>query len=215
MRSSPAQHSRGRNRLKKSYFSHPDKDSKALRFLLRLIPSNGDADDTDRDLRRVAKNLGGSASNTKTTSYGAVELDVFLPSRRDFDLYLAAVEPFGKIEFYRDLQEAPPFLSPPEAVAEAVTLFNAERFWEAHEVLESVWRVAEGEEKRLLQGLILVCAAFVHVQKKEQAVANGVARRALPLLPQKEGVYHGVDLGTLRRKLEDSIQAGRLALFTL
>lgn len=186
-----------------------------MRFLLRFIPMIGDTEKTEDTLRAIAKSLGGRAANTKTTSYRALEIDVFLPSRQDFDLFLATVEPLGKIEFFRDLQEPAPFLTTADAVAEAVRLFDGERFWEAHEVLESVWRVANGEEKKVLQGLILVCAAFVHVQKGEESVAIGVARRALPLLPERDVVYHGVDLGTLRRKLEDSIQTGRVSLFGL
>jgi uncharacterized protein len=186
-----------------------------MRFLFRVLPSNGDARVVDAALRGVARSVGGKAVNSKTTSYGAVELDVFLPSRQDFDLFLAAIEPLGKVEFHKDLQEPQPFLSPADAVAESVSLFNKERFWEAHEVLESVWRVAEGDEKRLLQGLILVCAAFVHDQKGERMVAIGVARRAVPLLAWEEGKYHGLDIRRLHAEMERSISAGRLCLFRL
>jgi hypothetical protein len=157
--------------------------------------------------------MGGKAVNAKTTSYGALEIDVFIDSRVDFDVFLAAVEPLGKLEFYKDLQEAPRFLPTAEAVAEAISLFNAERFWEAHEVLESLWRVAEGDEKLLLQGLILVCAAFVHEQKGEEAVAMGVAKRALPLLRWDQTTYNGVDIALLRVRLSDTVAAGKLNLF--
>lgn len=37
-----------------------------------------------------------------------------------------------------------------------VALFNSERFWEAHEVLERVWRIDRNE---LIQGLIVLAAA--------------------------------------------------------
>ena len=130
--------------------------------------------------------MGGKAVNAKRTSYGALEIDIFVASRQDFDVFLAAVEPLGKMEFYKDLQEVPPFLPKAEAIAEAVSLFNAERFWEAHEVLESQWRVAQGDEKLLLQGLILVCAAFVHEQKGEKAVAMGVAKARASFAPWRQ-----------------------------
>ena len=119
--------------------------------------------------------------NPKWTSYGALEIDIFSPSRQDFEVVMAAIAPFiESVEFAKDLQEAPPFLPKEQAIDEAVVLFNAERFWEAHEVLESLWRVAEGTEKKLLQGLILVSAAFVHHQKDESKVALGVAAPSPP-----------------------------------
>ena len=36
------------------------------------------------------------------------------------------------------------------------TLFNDERYWEAHENLEYVWKNATGTEKEILNGIILV-----------------------------------------------------------
>lgn len=99
---------------------------------------------------------------------------------------------------------------------EAVLLFDGERFWEAHEVIESLWRVAEGQEKTLLQGLILVCAAFVHVQKQEADVALGIARRSLPLLDWSAGTdYHGVDVTKLKHRLSRMVGQGVLAPFSL
>ncbi len=153
--------------------------------------------------------------NAKRTSYGALELDVFLPSRQDFELFLAVVEPLGKLEFFKDLQEVPPFLPASEAVAEAVSLFNAERFWETHEVLESLWREAKGDEKLLLQGLILVCAAFVHAQKGEKSVSLGVAKRALALLRWPEARYHGINVEHVRSGLDEMVATGNLSPLTL
>lgn len=47
----------------------------------------------------------------------------------------------------------------------AVVYFNARAFFEAHEDWEALWHDAEGEERRWLQGLIQVAAAFVHVER--------------------------------------------------
>jgi uncharacterized protein len=48
------------------------------------------------------------------------------------------------------------------AFARGVELFNARRFFDAHEVWEEIWLPATGLEKRLLQGLIQIAAAFHH-----------------------------------------------------
>lgn len=102
-----------------------------------------------------------------------------------------------------------------KALEEAVALFNGERFWEAHEVLESLWRVAEGSEKKLLQGLILVCAAFVHHQKDEEKVALGVTKRAIPLLVWGGSSYGLIDVIALMDKLTRLEAEGKLSIFKL
>ena len=43
-----------------------------------------------------------------------------------------------------------------EAIMKARDLFNDEKYWEAHEVLESVWKDAHHEEKDLQNGIILI-----------------------------------------------------------
>lgn len=51
------------------------------------------------------------------------------------------------------------------ALSEGVSLFNAHRFWHAHEAWEQLWLPAVGEEKQFLQGLIQLAAAYHHVQR--------------------------------------------------
>jgi len=41
-----------------------------------------------------------------------------------------------------------------------IALFNRERFFECHEVLEEAWLKASGEQRTFLQGLIQVAVAF-------------------------------------------------------
>jgi hypothetical protein len=153
-------------------------------------------------LRRLAKSTASEARNPKWTSYGALELDIFSSSRADFDLFLAAASPIAKEEFTKDLNVAPPFKAEEELLAEARELFNSERYWESHEVLEGIWRQKHGEEKRLLQGIILVCAAFVHHQKGEEDVALGVLRRAAKQLDYSVPNYGGFDLEALRTNVQ-------------
>ncbi|HEX6097162.1 MAG TPA: DUF309 domain-containing protein [Thermoanaerobaculia bacterium] len=46
-----------------------------------------------------------------------------------------------------------------------VALFNAQKFWHAHEAWERDWLRAEGDLKTFLQGLIQLAAAYHHVQR--------------------------------------------------
>ena len=56
-------------------------------------------------------------------------------------------------------------IAPHSSLAEGVSLFNAEKFWHAHEAWERDWLVASGDEKIFLQALIQFAAAYHHVQR--------------------------------------------------
>jgi uncharacterized protein len=184
-----------------------------LRFLIRLRETSLPGERLLTSVRMVAKTLGVSPRNPKWTSYGALELDVFTPSRADFDLFVSAVSPLAEVEFTKDLNLVPLHKSEPRLFDEARRLFNDERYWECHEVLEGVWRTKQGKEKNLLQGIILVCAAFVHHQKGEEAVALGVLGRAIGQLDFDERRYGGFDVKELKRNVDDIIQGREFTYF--
>ena len=73
-------------------------------------------------------------------------------------------------------------LSKEEAMHYAKELFNDERYWECHEVLEGVWKESKGKEKEVIQGIILVAAALVHMQKEEYDIGFAILKRAIPKL---------------------------------
>ncbi len=187
----------------------------STRFLLRALPANHDRQGFLTVVKSISTYLGARAVNPKWTSYGALEIDLFAGSTGDLELVVAALEPLARIEFARNLDEPPTAMSKEEILAEAVRLFNAERFWEAHETLERIWRTSDGPEKRLVQGIILVCVAFVHTQKEKQAVAMGVVKRALKQLEWPEQTYHGVDVTNLRARMEMAVASGKLTVFRI
>ena len=187
----------------------------SLRFLLRVLPKEPDRRAFLESVRGIAKTLGARVTHHRWTSYGALEVDVFTPSVQDLELFVAALEPLSKVEFTKNLDEAAPF-KPKEAVLEeARGYFNSERYWECHETLESVWRPAKGEEKSLVQAMILVCAALVHEQRGERHVALGMYRRALPQIAWPEGRYNGIDIPRLRLNVERSLEKGELPPFKI
>lgn len=165
-------------------------------------------------VKMIARTFGADAKNPKWTSHGAVELDIFSPTKADFDLFVTAVEPLAGFEFVRDLSASPAYKPEDELYAEARELFNAERYWECHEVLEGVWRTKQGDDKRLLQGIILVCAGFVHHQKGEATVALGVFKRSAPLLIYPRD-YDGFHVSRLRKNIDELIRTGRVRNFRL
>ncbi len=94
-------------------------------------------------------------------------------------------------------------LSKDEAVRYAIELFNNERYWETHEVLEGVWKKSKDDEKLVVQGIILISAAFVHMQKEEDSIAYAILKRALPKLVMDR--YQGLDIAMIREKVKSII----------
>src|SRR5206468_6104789 len=111
--------------------------------------------------------------------------------------------------------EPPPHKSKEEIISEARSYFDSERFWEAHETLEALWRVSSGDEKLLLQGLILVCAAFVHHQKDEEETGQSVLRRASRQLNWPQSSYEEMDLERLRRRVQKILATRRFQVFRI
>ncbi|MGD0146887.1 MAG: DUF309 domain-containing protein [Nitrososphaerales archaeon] len=186
-----------------------------MRYLIRIVQRDGLRDGFLSSIKAVAKSVCVDARNPKWTSYGALELDIFAPSKADMDTFLAAVEPLGRMEFWRDLNVAPQNRTEEELFSEARRYFNSERYWECHEVLEDAWRLKGGEEKKYVQGIILVCAAFVHHQKGEDEAALSVLRRALKQLDFGAQRYHGIGVNSLRRRAEGIASSGRFEDFRI
>lgn len=90
---------------------------------------------------------------------------------------------------------------PVEIVARYAELFNNERFWEAHSVMEILWRASNN---RIAQGLILVAASMVKIQENRAMEFRELATRALEMFP--EGRFFCIDLEDLRRKLLESLR---------
>ena len=89
-------------------------------------------------------------------------------------------------------------------IQRGVALFNRQSFFEAHEVLEDVWRAAPqgAPSRRHLQGLVQVAGAFHHQSKGNAAGAASVMARALRNLAGAETTLPELDLAGLRREIE-------------
>ena len=84
-----------------------------------------------------------------------------------------------------------------------LALFNAARFFEAHELLEDAWREAppHSARRRHLQGLVQVAVALHHHSTGNLVGARSVLRRAVRNLEGAELTMPDLDLGTLRASL--------------
>ena len=103
-----------------------------------------------------------------------------------------------------------------EVFERAVQLFNMERFWETHEALEKLWRRSNGYTKEFLHSIILISAAYVHLQKNNRERFFKILARALKSLGEiPQGEYYGVDVAELRRRVEELLKRGEVTFFKL
>ena len=84
-----------------------------------------------------------------------------------------------------------------DPIQEGIRLFNEEYFFEAHEVLEEVWRQEHGEPRLFLQGLIQVCAAYHHFQNGNQVGAITLLQRGADKMRHYPPRYLGIDAAGL------------------
>lgn len=78
-----------------------------------------------------------------------------------------------------------------DIIRRARTMFLEERYWEAHTVLEDLWKASEGPKKKTLQGIIIVAASMTHYQMDELDIAERMYGRALALIREGTGKSPG------------------------
>jgi len=84
-----------------------------------------------------------------------------------------------------------------------IELFNARSFFEAHEVLEDVWRESQGAEKDFLQAVIQTAVGLHHYTTGNIPGARSLLARSSRKLADYPGAYCGIALDGLRLSLEE------------
>ena len=92
---------------------------------------------------------------------------------------------------------------------DGVELFNAGRFWHAHEAWEACWRGAvDPDARRLFQGLVQVTAGFHKLfVARDPASARRLLSRGLAKLDGLPSPAEGLDLDRLRPALGGCLDA--------
>ena len=104
--------------------------------------------------------------------------------------------------------EPPAGLDP---VQEGIRLFNEEYFFEAHEVLEDLWKREHGKPKLFLQGLIQICAAYHHFQNGNLIGAATLLERGAQKMRSYPADYLGIDTVKLLAHVDrDRERIGRM-----
>ena len=111
----------------------------------------------------------------------------------------------GSMLYCDDLSVSEHCLTKENVIGHAIFLFNIERFWKSHEVLEELWKESSGTEKRILNGIILINAAFVHYQKNELDIFVSILKRSLEKLSESLGKFYSIDLNQIKEEINKII----------
>ncbi len=94
----------------------------------------------------------------------------------------------------------------PEKYLEGVRLFNAEDFFECHDVLEELWSETLGEEKKFLQGLIQASVALFHFGNENLGGARKLYESARKNLEPYAPDYMGLNLDEFLASMKHCFQ---------
>ena len=85
-----------------------------------------------------------------------------------------------------------------DMLGDGVRAFNEERFFDAHEIWEDLWRAtAEPALRRCYQGLIQAAVALYHLQQGNLFGAESQLGKSIRNLESGDGSTTGLDIGGL------------------
>jgi predicted metal-dependent hydrolase len=184
------------------------------RFLVRLANAKKfkpeQIDKVSSDLGEIAWRFHCDLKNLRISTL-ALEFDFFLEKEELDSQMVKALSGYGAVLGIRVLDKEEEQLrvkNKKEAIELTRVLFSQERYWECHEIIESIWREeSDPVEKTLQQGVILFASALVHAQKNEKSVCLGMLPRSSEkLLAWKESEYYGLNIGAMKQSISDMLE---------
>ena len=88
-----------------------------------------------------------------------------------------------------------------------IALFNGSEFFEAHEVLEDVWRAAPKDQKRYFQGLVQIAVAYHHFSTGNEVGMRSVMQRAMRNLEDCPAEFYGIKAVLLKKSVAHWLDA--------
>ena len=147
-------------------------------------------------------------------AHNFIELDLSLEKKENIDKVLNSLKKISSTKEIIEVKER--HLSKENAIKSAVVFFNDEKYWWSHEALEMVWKEAVGQEKQLLNGLILICAAYVHFQKNENNICFSILERAMvKFLNLKDSNYYGININKIKIIIREILENKKILTFKI
>jgi hypothetical protein len=185
-------------------YGHESKNCRDILLKLRLLVEAHSYKEEIRDIR---------------ISRFFIELDVGADQETMFmhttEKFISSLRKIGSILFVDEVTNEKKGASIEETISSAVYLFNMERFWKSHEVLESIWKDASGSTKKLLNGIILVDAAYVHLQKDELETYFSILRRSVEKLKDTPEYLFNINTKLLLQNVENILSEKKVIYFKM
>ncbi len=89
--------------------------------------------------------------------------------------------------------------------AEGIRLFNAGKYFEAHEELEAAWKEERGKVRELYQGILEAGVTYLHITRRNYRGATKVFGRSMKWLRHWPAFCRGVNVAQLREDLQAAI----------
>jgi hypothetical protein len=94
----------------------------------------------------------------------------------------------------------------PKAV-EGIGLFNAGKYWEAHEALEEAWKYEMGTIRALYKGILQVGVMYLHIERGNYRGAMKLHKRCLVWLNPWPNKCCELDIGEIKRNVQAVLEA--------
>ena len=100
----------------------------------------------------------------------------------------------------------------PQEYLEGIDLFNRGKFFEAHEVWESIWMHSQGDLRLFYQALIQAAAALLHRQNGNRTGAENLFAASTDKFSRVSPQVLGLDVRGFCRRLLDPRSVPRIVL---
>ena len=189
--------------------------SNMIRFMVYLNNQQFSAVDANFILKKARKSVGTHDVIVRDCRISKffIELDISISKEEKIENIIYLLKEISSLKELVEVKER--IFKKKEAIERSIRLFNEEKYWWSHEVLEGIWKIASGSEKELLNGLILVAAAFVHDQKNEKEISLSILQRALTKLSSSNGTYYAINVDGIKEKIENIIRIKQISRFTI
>ena len=189
--------------------------SNMVRFMIYLNNQQFSAVDANFILKKARKSVGTHDVIVRDCRISKffIELDISISKEEKIENIIYLLKEISSLKELVEVKER--IFKKKEAIERSIRLFNEEKYWWSHEVLEGIWKIASGSEKELLNGLILVAAAFVHDQKNEKEICLSILQRALTKLSSSSGTYYAINVDGIKEKIENIIRIKQISRFTI
>ena len=102
-----------------------------------------------------------------------------------------------------------------DSMNHALSLFNQEKWYEAHDAFEDIWNTVDGDRRQVIQGILQVSVSQFHLSKGNLNGATILLGEGLGRIKTRSNIDIGIDLKsfcicleTLLQKLQSKIELG-------